>query len=157
SVALSADGKYLAAAGAPVMEKDKDKEDAKPFVRVILWDAGKKDKLKQIDTPGREIRNLVFLPDNKTLLAQVGSRLVGWSLPSLERNDKVKHEVGSSFALDSAGKKLATTDGPKVVEFGGDKELHDFDIPTQLRHLAMSGDGKLLAASAARFEDGSPR
>src|SRR5262249_40181747 len=92
SVALNADGKYLAAAGAQVMDKDKDKDDAKPFVRVILWDAGKKDKLKQIDLPGREIRNLVFLPDNKTLVAQVGSRLVGWSVPSLQRIDKIKHE-----------------------------------------------------------------
>jgi WD40 repeat protein len=157
AIAFSPDGKYLAAAGAPIMDKDKDKDDAKPFVRVILWDAGKKDKLKQIDMPGREIRNLVFLPDNKTLIAQVGSRLVGLSVPSLERIDKIKHEVGSSFALDSAGKMLATTDGPKVLEFSSDKELHDFDIPTQLRHLALSGDGKLLAASAARFEDGSPR
>jgi len=34
---------------------------------------------------------------------------------------------------------LATTDGPKVVEFAGGKELHDFDSPSLLRHLAMSG------------------
>src|SRR5207244_3234706 len=37
------------------------------------------------------------------------------------------------------------------------KELHEFETPTLLRNLAMSGDGKLLAASAARFSSASPR
>ncbi len=67
TIAFSPDGKYLAAAGAPMMEADKEND--KPFVRVVVWDAGRGDKLKQIDHAGKQIRNLVFLPDNKTLRA----------------------------------------------------------------------------------------
>ena len=73
------------------------------------------------------------------------------------RLPKIDHAVGSAFALDAAAKTLVSTDGPKVVEFATGKELHEFDTPTLLRHLALSGDGKLLVASPARFDAASPR
>jgi WD40 repeat protein len=155
TIAFSPDGKYLAAAGAPMMEADK--EDDKPVVRVVVWDARKGDKLKQIDHAGKQVRNLVFRPDNKTLVSQIGSRLVAWNVATGDAVNKIAHPVGSSFAVDSACKILATTDGPKVIEFDSGKELYEFEAATLLRQLAMSGDGKLLAACPARFESASPR
>jgi WD40 repeat protein len=155
TIAFSQDGKYLAAAGAHRPEPDKG--DDKPFVRVVVWDTGKKDKIKLIDHAGKQVRNLVFLPDKKTLVSQVGSRLVAWDVTTGDPVKKIAHPVGSSFALDSACKILATTDGPKVIAFDSGKELYEFEAATLLRQLAMSGDGKLLAACAARFESASPR
>jgi WD40 repeat protein len=159
AIAFSPDGKYVAAGAAPMADPDKSKEadKEKPFVRVIVWDARNGNKVKQIDHPGREVRSLVFLPDNQTLVGQVGARLTAWSIPSGKRIGKIAYNVGSAFALDSAGKIMATTDGPKVTEFDSGKELHEFEAPTLLRHVAMSANGKLLAASAARFESASPR
>jgi WD40 repeat protein len=151
TIALSPDGKYIAAAGKPMVEMEK------PFVRVAVWDAVKGKKLKEIEHAGIQIRNLVFLPDSQTLVSQIGSRLVAWNAASGDTIKNIKHTVGSSFALDAKGKILATTLGPKVVEFDTDKDLHEFDAPTLMRHLALSGNGKLLAASAARFDSASPR
>src|ERR1019366_9175933 len=111
TIAFSSDGKYLAAAGKPRADMDK------AFVRIVIWDARKGDKLKEIDHAGIQIRNLVFLPDNQTLVSQIGSRLAAWNVVSGEAVKKIAHTVGSSFALDAKGKILATTLGPKVVEF----------------------------------------
>lgn len=157
SIAMCPNGKYLAVAAVPNVSPYKEKANDKPFGRVVLWDAGKKDKLKQIDVPGRDIRNLVFLPDQKTLVGQVGARLIAWSIPSLDRIDKIKHDVGSSFAIDAEAKILAVTDGPKAIEFTTGKELHEFESPALLRQVALSGNGKLLAASVANFQNASPR
>ena len=123
----------------------------KAFVRVIIWDTVNGKKLKEIDHAGGQITSLAFLTDNKTLVGQIGARLAAWDVATGNRIDKITQDVGSSFALDSAGKILATTDGPKVVAFDTGKTLHEFEAPTLLRHLAMSGDGKLLAAAAARW------
>ena len=151
TIAFSLDGKYLAAAGKPMADMDKG------FVRVVVWDARKGDKLKEIDHAGIQIRNLVFLPDNKTLVSQIGSRLAAWDVTTGDAIKNIAHSVGSSFALDATGKILATTDGPKIVAFDSGKELHAFESPALLRHLALSADGKLLAASPARFDSASPR
>jgi WD40 repeat protein len=153
SLAISPDGKYLAAAGAPMV----DKENEILTVRVFVWEASKAELFKKIDHAGKQIRNLVFLPDNKTFVSQIGSRLVAWDVTTGAPVKKITHTVGSSFALDTTGKLLATTDGPKIIEFDTGKERHEFEAPTLLRHLAMSGDGKLLAACAARFSSASPR
>ena len=150
AIAFSPDGKLFAAAASL-----DDKE--KPCIRIVIWDALNGDKRKEITYVAKQVQRLVFLADNKTLIGQFGSSLTAWNATTGERLDKIAHNVGSSFALDSAGKILATTDGPKVVEFSSGKEMHEFDTPTVLRHVAMSGDGKLLVASPARFESASPR
>jgi WD40 repeat protein len=151
AMAFSPDGKYFAAA-APVLEDEKPTS-----INVAVWNAVKGEKLKEWVHPAKQVKQLVFLPDNKTLVGQFGSRLAAWDVTTGEKSAKINQSVGSAFALDRAGKMLATTDGPKVVEFATGTELHDFDAPALLRHLTMSGDGKLLAASPTRFESGSPR
>jgi WD40 repeat protein len=151
TIAVSGDGKFVAAAGKPMVEMEK------PFVRIIIWDAVKGKNLKEIDHAGVNIRNLVFRGDHTTLIGQIGSRLVAWNASTGEVVKGIKHTVGAAYALDSTGKTLATTLGPKVVDFDNDKELHDFDAPALIRNLAMSGDGTLLAASALRFDSASPR
>jgi WD40 repeat protein len=151
AIAFSPDGKRFAAA-APILEEEKPTS-----IRVVVWDAVKGEKLKEWVHPAKQVKQLVFLPDNKTLVGQFASRLAAWDVTTGAKIAKINQGVGSAFDLDRAGKMLATTDGPRVVEFASGKELHDFDAPALLRHLTMSGDGKLLAASPARFESASPR
>ncbi|MSQ93431.1 MAG: DUF1513 domain-containing protein [Gemmataceae bacterium] len=151
ALAFSPDGKLLASGKVPIDVKKK------LTIVVVVWDALKGDKLKEFDQAGKQVRNFTFLPDNKTLLGQVGARMIAWDAKAGVRLPKLDQSVGSSYAIDSAGKTLATTDGPKVMEFGSDKVLHEFDTSTLIRHLAMSGDGKLLAACPSRFESASPR
>jgi WD40 repeat protein len=107
TIAFSPDGKYLAVAGVPMVDMDK------PIVRVVVWNARNGTKLKQIDQAGKQVRNLVFLSDNKTLVSQVGARLVAWDAATGDRVARIAHTVGSSFALDAKAKILATTDGPR--------------------------------------------
>ena len=91
------------------------------------------------------------------LLGQSASRLTAWAAATGDVLPKIKYAVGSSFALDEAGKLLATLDGPTVLDFLTKKAIHEFESPYQLRHVALSGDGTLLAASPARFDTGTPR
>ena len=153
AIAFSPDGKHVAAAAPPAQDADV------AVVNIVIWDAASRGKkLKQLSYPAKQVAKLVFLPDNKTLLGQFTSRfLVAWDIATGKRNEKIEHVVGSSFALDAAGKTLASTDGPKIIEFATGKELHEFDAPSVLRHVAISGDGKLLVASPARFDSASPR
>ena len=153
AIAFSPDGKLLAAAALLTPE---DKE-TPPSVNIAIWEAQKGAKLKQWEHKAKQVRKLVFLPDNKTLVGQFSTRLDAWNSATGARIGKIAHNVGSAFALDAAGKTLATTDGPKVMDFASEKELHDFDTSGVLRHIAISGDGKLLVASPARFTASSPR
>ena len=153
ALAFSPDGKLFAAAAVPMTE-DKEQPGA---VKLAVWDALKGQKRKDWEFAAKQVKKLVFLPDSRTLVGHFTTRLDAWDALTGERNPKIKHSVGSSFALDSAGKLLATTDGPKVLDFASEKELHEFDIPTVLRHITISGDGKLMAASPSRFTSASPR
>ncbi|MBI2808013.1 MAG: DUF1513 domain-containing protein [Planctomycetes bacterium] len=152
TVAFSPDGKLLAVGTLPA------DDDENPKIRIAIWDALKGgDRLRQIDHAAKSIRQLAFLGDNKTLVGHVNTRLLAWNGLSGQRLPKLDRAVGSSYALDSAGKLLANTDGPTVLDFGTGKTRHEFEAPSLLRHLAMSGDGKLLAACPARFDSASPR
>lgn len=151
AVAISLDGKYVAAGGFPKVDMNQ------PFVRSVVWDAITGKVLKHFDRAGRTIGSLGFLPDNRTLVAQVGSRLVGWDVVKGETVATITHEIGSAFALDSDAKTLVTSDGPRLVDFATGKTIHDFEHPAPMRHVALSPDGKLLAAAPARHENASPR
>ena len=151
AIAFSPDGKHFAAA-APILEEEKP-----TAIRVVVWDVSSGIKRKDWVHPAKQVHKLVFLPDNKTLVGQFSARLAAWDVTTGEKLAKVNQNVGSAFALDRAGKVLATTDGPKVMEFASGKELADFETPALLRHITMSGDGKLLAASPARLASASPR
>lgn len=150
ALAFSPDGKLFAAACAlPETEK--------PAVRIMVWDAHDGKKLKGWIHAAKQAKKLVFLPDNKTLITHFTNRLDAWNALTGARVGKIAHEVGSSFALDSAAKILATADGPKIVDFATGKVQREFDTAAVLRHVALSGDGKLLVASPARFAASSPR
>ncbi|MBI1830143.1 MAG: PQQ-binding-like beta-propeller repeat protein [Planctomycetes bacterium] len=151
AIAYSGDGKLVAAGGFPKVDMNK------PFVRIVLWDAAKGKVLKQFDHAGRSVNGLMFLPDRRTVVAQIGSRLAGWDIASGERVVKIAHDVGSAFAVDADATLLATTDGPKLVDFASGKIVHDFEDPTHFRHVALSGDGKLIATAPARLENAAPR
>ncbi|HZZ81164.1 MAG TPA: hypothetical protein VFE62_21860 [Gemmataceae bacterium] len=153
TIALSPDGKRLAAGLAPPMTEE---EDVKPSVRIVVWDAVKGDKLKDITQPGKLIDNLGFLADNKTLIAQIGARLAAFD-SSTGAPLKKPSKLGSFFALDTSGKWLACADGPQVIEAATGKVTHEFESSTFLRNVVLSGDGKLLMASPARLESASPR
>jgi WD40 repeat protein len=154
AIAFSPDGKRIAAAAVPISD---DKENPVTIVNIAVWNAQTSKKLKHWEHKAKLVRKLVFLPDNKTLVGQFSTRLDAWDSTTGAHIDKIAHNVGSAFTLDAAAKTLATTDGPKVMNFATGDELHDFDKETVLRHIAMSGDGKLLVASPARFSASSPR
>lgn len=151
TIAFSPDGKRIAAG---VFAPD-DAE--KPMVRIVVWDALTGDKLKEITHAGKQVKNLVFLPDNKTLAGLVGSRLSAWDTDTGALLKKPSPTIGSAFALDGTGKKLATTDGPQVIDFETGKIVREFESAAFLRNIVLSGDGTLLAASPARLETASPR
>ncbi len=153
SIAYSSDGKHIAGAGM-VMQSDEEKD--KPIARFVVWDASTRKLERKFDLAARDVSRLRILPDNTTMIAQVGGRLMAWDLRTGERIAKITDDVGSAYALDSAGKVLATTDGPKVIDFHSKKVLHEFESPIPLYHIAISGNGKILAA-AGRVSGGSPR
>jgi WD40 repeat protein len=152
-MAFSSDGKLLAAAAMP----EPTPEDENPEVRLMVWDAQKGKVLKDWTHAAKRVKTIAFLPDNKTLVAQFTTRLQAWNALTGEAQPKIATIVGTSFAFDAACKTFASTDGPRVMDFASGKELHTFQAPTLLRHIAMSGDGKLIAATAQRFETASPR
>lgn len=154
AIAFSPDGKLFAAA-APIPTGEEKEEPTK--VKIVVWDAVKGEKRKEWEHSAKQVRRLVFLPDNKTLVGQFSSRLDAWDANTGEHNKKIQHSAGSSFALDTAAKIIAVTDGPKVLDFDTGMEKLDFDVPTVVRHIAVSGDGKRMVASPARFTSASPR
>jgi WD40 repeat protein len=153
-MAFSSDGKLFAAAAMP---EPTPAEDENPEVRLMVWDAQKGKPLKDWTHAAKRVKTIAFLPDNQTLVAQFTTRLQAWNARSGEAQPKIATIVGTSFAFDAACKTFASTDGPRVVDFASSKALHTFQAPTLLRHIAMSGDGKLIAATAQRFETASPR
>ena len=155
AIAFSPDGKLFAAATMPPMTDDKEAD--KPSVRVMVWDAAKGVKRKDWEFAAKQVKKLVFLPDNQTLVGHFTGRLDAWNALTGERVPKIAHNVGASFELDSAGKILVTADGPLVLDFATGVAKHEFDTGGVLRHVALSGDGKLLVASPARFTASSPR
>ncbi len=150
--AFSPDGKRLALVGSSQEEKEK-----KSDVRLVVWDVAKGNVIRKLKTPGNQPKQPVFLPDNKTLVVQISGRLVAWNVPLGERVEKINHLIGTAFALDADAKKLATTDGPSVLDFTSREAIHEFEAPSLLRNLAMSANGKWLAACSARFDSASPR
>lgn len=155
ALAYSPDGKLFAAVAFPV--PDEDKEPAKPMAQITVWDAATGEKRKSWTHPARQVKQLLFLPDSKTLVGHFTLKLDAWNALTGEKVPKIAMHVGSSFALDAAAKNLAPNEGPRVFEFGTGKELHDFNTPGTIRHVAISGNGRLLAASPARFTASSPR
>lgn len=153
--AFSPDGKRLALIGTPPEDKEKEKEIA--TVRIVVWDVSKGNIIRKLNTPGKQPKQPVFLPDNKTLVVQISGRLTAWNVPLGERIDKIDHIIGTAFAIDGTGKKLATTDGPSVIDFASREMIREFESPSLMRNLAMSADGRLLAACSARFDSASPR
>jgi len=151
--AFSGDGKLFAA--ATVSEPVPDEEP--PPIRLMVWDAQNGKMLKEWTHAAKQIKKIAFLPDNKTLVAQFTTRLEAWDATTGERQPKIAHIVGTSFAFDAVCKTYASTDGPRVYDFASGKVLHTFQAPTLIRHIAMSGDGKLVAATPQRFETASPR
>jgi WD40 repeat protein len=154
AIAISPDGKLLAAA-APVPMGEEKEEPTK--VKIVVWNAISGEKQKEWEHAAKQVKQLTFLPDNKTLIGNFTTRLDAWDATTGVRNKTIKHIVGSAFALDAACKTLATTDGPKVLDFATGAEKHDFDLTFVVRHIAISGDGKHMVASPARFSSASPR
>jgi WD40 repeat protein len=151
AIAFSPDGKLFAAATLPAPDAEA------PMVKVAIFDARKGVKQKEWEHAAKQVKQIAFLADNRTLIGLFASRLDAWDARTGERNNKIVHLAGASFALDTAGKRLASTDGPRVVDFASDKVVHKFDSPNLLRHVVLSGDGKLLAAAPARFDTATPR
>ena len=151
SIAFSPDGKRIAAGVFAADDVDK------PMVQIVVWDALKADKLKEITHAGKQVKNLTFLPDAKTLVGLIGSRLSAWDTSTGALIKRPSPTIGAAFALDGTGKKLATTDGPQVVDFETGKIIHEFESAAFLRNIVLSDDGTLLAASPARLETASPR
>src|SRR5262245_13717468 len=67
AIAFSPDGKLFAAA-APIPSGEEKEEVMK--VKIVVWDAVKGEKRREWEHPAKQVRQLVFLPDNKTLVGQ---------------------------------------------------------------------------------------
>lgn len=157
AIAFSPDGKLFAAAAVPPMSEDKEEKPEKVIARVMVWDAVKGTKVKQWEHAAKQVKQLVFLPDNKTLIGHFTGKLDAWDATTGAKLPKIAHTVGISCALDAAAKILAVADGPRVFDFASGTEVHDLDTGGVLRRVAVSGDGKLLVASPERFTSSSPR
>src|SRR5262249_31363519 len=136
---------------------DEKEKQEKPMATVMVWDAIKAEKKKAWEHPAKQVKKLVFLPDNKSLIGHFTGKLVAWDATSGAKLPKIAHVVGTSFDLDAAGKILTTADGPRVLDFATSEEKYDLDTGGVLRHVALSADGKLMIASPERFTSSSPR
>jgi WD40 repeat protein len=154
-VALSRDGKILAAAGG-------DFESAK----VILWETTTGTRQRVIDLGGCEVIKLAFSPDEKRL-AGVGNFRRGsggriWSLlPGIDEVSLSGHgnDTNPSLQFSTDGTVLAFNNSRRHVYYWrieGRRSLADFELdwapfppgveaPPRETPLAFSSDGKLVA------------
>lgn len=145
TVAYSPDGKFIASGGGAQNGSD-----------LLVWDVATGARLYALSGANDSINDVVFSPDGHYLAASgLSTSIFIWDL----QNRKVVHEIpynGAStydVAYAPDGQKLLTLDGNgRVIEW----DLRQSKPTSRLihgrrglsTHIAMSGDGKQVVASA---------
>ena len=141
TVAFSADGKLLAAAG-PGEE-----------TLVCVWDVSSGKEVKRLQSPkGHGVLRLLFAPTGARLAAASKSDVRLWNLKSGKRVRTYQGHEGpiTSLAFHPDGKRLVSGGGDKTLFLWGEKSEEEesklVGPETGTRALAFSPDGRLLAS-----------
>jgi RNA polymerase sigma factor (sigma-70 family) len=154
--ALSPDGKTLATAGRST---------------IVLWDAATGKERSRIASPA-VVRSLTFTPDGKSLASGADDNTIrlwdgatGKEQRKFEGHEaREEKEIGSKWV--GVYRLLFAPDGKTLVSRGADntvrvwdagtgKQLHRFEgVSGFYRALALSPDGKTLAATVGDFKSG---
>ena len=143
AVAVSADGKLIAAGGASG--------------KVGFWDVAKRKELAAIQASEEPIFVLAFSPDGKLLVTADENGVVRlWDVASHEKRAELHGHKGyvSGFSFSPDGKLLATAGYDGTVRLWSMKDLKSRElirIPGKsFTDIAFSPDGRMLAAALFR-------
>lgn len=148
SVAMSADGRYLAVGGG---NGDVD-----------VWDVGVTGPARRVGAPitghTRSVVSLTFSPDGRTLVTASGITAQLWDV--VDRNVPTRVDTfptgdlrGAGFGADSALVATGGEQGMALWDRSDPEHLRRFDLPTAapidgISSLAVSGDGSTVALGA---------
>ena len=116
---------------------------------VWLWSASGTLLDVKLQAPTR-IERLEYSPDGRYLAAGLtGGRVEVWSLAAYEQSILIAEQMGVLTGMEFSGNGniLALSDGQLVLvwDVPGQNLLRKFELPMQIRDLAVSPDGSLLA------------
>jgi WD40 repeat protein len=147
AVAFSADGSLVASQHDASFGSQSE---------VVLWDVASGKKTREIMGEGRSAGALAFSPDGRILA--VGSDKVrlynaatGALLETLETPDNKSwwKTTALSFSVDSRSLAVASREGPvRLWDLASASVLRTFRPPPRVSLVALSPDGKLLAAAS---------
>jgi WD40 repeat protein len=152
AVAFSPDGKLLAAGGSAGYTGQ-----VLPAYEVIVWDVAKRRPRALTGHKGG-ITGLAFSPDGKLLAVSSLGMLKLWDVAS-GKEVKTLAAVGGGptvFSLDGRRLFVGSGDSVAVVEVLTRKLAARLKYGTGVRALALSRDGKFLAAGGYGQVDGGP-
>lgn len=142
TLAISADGKILASGGNVPGARSE----------ICLWDVETGKLLSRGTLEANQIRQLLFTPDDKTLVLSDSSNVIRlWDIARKKVAHELKGHPGpiQSMALSPDGKTLASASGDaniRLWDVAAGKEKLDFAAGGGVSGLAFSPDGKTLSA-----------
>jgi WD40 repeat protein len=147
ALALSPDGKVLAAGGARLVRGAQKYE-----ATVWLWDAATGRKMRQLPGKGFEVRSLAFSPDGRTLANRDEGALRFWDVATGKEIRRIEgtNAHAAYMAFSPNGKTLATVARQTIHlwDVATGKELSKRHGHTEIVHaMAYSSDGNWLAAA----------
>jgi WD40 repeat protein len=153
ALAFSPDSRRLA-----VIEVLRQSGYAPEAAAIQVWDIASRKKVFELDKPGE---HLAYSPDGRWIVtmtlkggaihfwnASTGKRAFGYQPSKIYDYPRDWNQYGVVLAFTPDSKFLAVGSGVLLeVRQGGLKEVHTFPFPRQAGCLAISPDGRYLAAS----------
>ncbi len=151
---LSADGKVLATSGRYTSRNPAESSARANEINqtIQLWDAATGKELRKVRAEGSEgVRNVIFSPDSKQMVAALGNvGMVTWDVATGKELNRFtgRRNIGSCLAFSPDGKTLAAStfdDAVQTWDAATGKRRGVYDVPRHpLPRIGYTSDGRLL-------------